>query len=302
MPCTSSASSSLGRVATRLSALGLLACALAGLTQCVEQPDAQCITSPSPFAVRLIELAREESDPGACDDFGVDSFNADPEVGVSPYYARDAKGQPDYDRGSIAVQTAELGELVLTAEAFGVENEATDGERYSLGPFKESAPDAAGYCHAPVLSPTHVVLPEIPPLEDDPETVEDDSFYGQPAVDVRLEWSNVRVYVTAASYGTQFDADLRDTRTTPDGTTCTITYRAVGLAPAVPCTAFDPETEEPLVDDAGAYVLDPAACDPMPDPDHGRPTGSGISPGTRYVCDAATAYCLLDSSSVPANR
>lgn len=280
----------------------LLAATLGLCTQCIDQPAPQCITSTQPFAVRLTELERRESTPGSCDDFGVDSFDADPEVGVSPYYARDAKGQPDYDRGSIAIQTTEVGDLVFTADAFGVENMASDGARYSFGAFSAKSPDDAGYCYVPELSPTHVVLPELPPVPDDPDTEEDDSFPGQPAVDLRLEWSKFRTYVSAASYGTQFDAELRDTRTTPDGATCTIVYRAVGLSPAVPCMAFDPDTGEPIVDDAGAYVLDPSACDPLADPAHDRPTGSGIAPGTRYVCDPATAFCLLDATSVPALR
>lgn len=287
---------------SRLSAAVLVAWVLGGFTECTEQPEPQCITSPVPFAVRLTELERDESTPGSCDDFAVDSFNADPEVGVEPYYARDDKGQPDYDRGSIAIQTAEVGDLVFGAEAFGVQNQATDGTRYSEGAFTAKAPDNRGYCAVPVLSATHVVLPELPAIEDDPDTDEDESFPGQPAVDLRLAWSKFRVYVTAADYGTQFEAELRDTRTTEAGDSCTIVYHAVGLSPAVPCMAFDPETGDPLLDDAGAYVLDPAACDPEPDPANDRPTGSGISPTARYVCDRETAYCLLDGSSVPQIR
>lgn len=286
--------------APRLTAAALLVTAAAGLTDCVDQPEPQCITSTEPFAVRLTELSRTESAPGACDDFGVASFDADPEVGVAPFYARDAKGQPDYERGSIAIQTAEVGNLVLTAESFDVENAATDGTRYSEGPFTGKAPDAGGYCYAPVLGATHVVLPELPAVDDDPDTDEDESFPGQPAVDIRLEWSKFRVYVTAASYGTQFDAELRDTRVTADGETCAIVYQATGLAPAVSCAAVDPESGDPLTDDQGNVTLDPSACEPEPDPNAGRPTGSGISPETRYVCDPVTAYCLLDGSSVPA--
>jgi hypothetical protein len=285
---------------SRVTALLLLGAVLAGFTECTDQPAPQCITSPAPFAVRLSELSREESAPGSCDEFGLAGFNADPEVGVEPYYARDSKGQPDYDRGSIAMQTAEVGDLVFTAEAYGVENEAMDGTRYSEGAFTAKAPDANGYCYVPTLSDTHVVLPELPAVDDDPDTDDDESFPGQPAVDIRLAWSKFRVYVTAAYYGTQFEAELRDTRMTDAGDSCTIVYHAVGLSPAVPCMAFDPDSGDPVFDDAGNYVLDPSACAPEADPAHDRPTGSGISPGTRYVCDPATAYCLLDGNSVPA--
>jgi hypothetical protein len=281
----------------------LAAVAGAALGSCVDQPPPLCVTSTAAFAVKLIESgARVESAPGACAGFGPGAFNADPEVGISPYYARGGDGQPDYKRGSIGLQTAELGTLVLAANDRGVAN-IPDGQLYSLGDFASSEPDEQNFCSVPSLSPTRVVLPAIDPVVDDPATADvDESLPGQAAVDATLTWSNVRVYVTADIFGTQMDADLVDTRLTPAGDSCTITYRALGLAPAVPCMALDPESGAPLTNPDGSLQLDPAACDPEADPAAGRFFGSGLSPSARFECNAATGFCMIEGDSVPAVR
>ena len=277
--------------------------AITALGGCVDQPLPLCVTTTAGFAVKLIETgARVESTPGACANFGPDAFNADPEVGFSPYYARDGDGQPDYSRGSIAVQTAELGALVYAARDRGVEN-VSDGQLYSRGDFTASEPDAQNFCSVPSLSPTRVVLPSIDPVPDDPATADvDESLPGQAAVDATLEWSNVRVYVTADVFGTQLEAQLVDTRRTPAGDTCSITYRALGLAPAVPCMALDPETGAPLTNPDGSLQLDPAACNAEADPAAGRFFGSGLSPSARFECNAVTGFCMIEGDTIPALR
>jgi len=284
------------RAIVPLAMLGIVAMCFSG---CADEPEPNCIATTAPFAVKLLERDRQESTTGACDAFGPASFNADPEVGLAPFYARDSKGQPDYDKGSLAIQTAEVGKLYFYAQDSGVDNAATDGTVYSLGAFNGSKPDADHFCTAPTMSPTHIVLADVPAVPDDPTTEEDESVPEQPAVDIKLDWSNVKVYVTAASYGTQFAADLTDTRTAADGSTCTITYKAVGLAPAVPCNLLDADGN-PLSNDDGTPQLDLSACDPLADPAKGRSIGSGISANTRYECDAATAFCTIAGDTVPA--
>lgn len=288
---------------SRRSSVYLAALAASALGSCVDQPLPLCVTTTAGFAVKLIETgARIESAPGACADFGPESFNLDPEVGFSPYYARGDDGQPDYRRGSIAVQTAELGALVYAARDRGVAN-VTDGQLYSRGDFAEPEPDAQNFCSVPSLSPTRVVLPAIDPVADDPATADvDESLPGQPAVDATLEWSNVRVYVTADVFGTQLEAQLVDTRRTPAGDSCSIAYRALGLAPAVPCMALDPETGAPQTNPDGSLQLDPAACDPEADPAAGRFFGSGLSPSARFECNATTGYCMIEGDAIPALR
>jgi hypothetical protein len=265
------------------------------------QPKANCLTSTAPFAMRLIEKVgtRLESTPGACDDFGPGAFNTDPEVGFISYYALDGKGQPDYAKGSLAIQTTEIGNLFFTAQDAGIDSKATDGKVYSLGAYDVPEPDANNICGVPTMSPTHIVLAEIPAVPDDPATPDDDSVPGQPAVDAMLVWSNVRVYVTAASFGTQVQGDLVDTRKTPAGDTCTIQYTTVSLAPAVPCRQTDADGNDVMNTD-GSYALDPTLCDPQANPAIDRFTGSGISPNTDYVCAPESGFCVVNGDTIPA--
>lgn len=288
-------------VITCRSALPVVMLAAAALTSC-EQPDPGCITTTNAFAIKLVAVGEPvESAPGACTGFGPSGFNALPEIGVSPYYAQGSDGQPDYRRGSIAIQTAEIGTFFYTARDFEVGN-AADGTIYSLGNFSSSKPDADNFCTVPELTPTRLVLPAIAEIPDDPATAEaDESFPGQPAVDATLEWSNVRVYVTADTFGTQLDADLVDTRINEAGASCTYTYRALGLAPAIACGATDADGA-PLFNPDGSPVLAPELCEPEADLAAGRPLGSGISPSARFECDPVTAFCVVEGETVPALR
>lgn len=271
--------------------------AVAAAVSC-DQPKPFCIVTPAPFAVRLKEISKT----GDCDGFGPAGFNQDAEVGIAPYYQRDDKGQPDYRRGSIAIQTVELGTLLATAKGFDVKNSASGGQIYSMGDFSESQPDENEICSVPTLSETRLVLDEIAAVPDDPATEdEDESFPGQPAQDITLEWSNIKIVVSAALFGTQLQADLTDTRVGDDGATCTYKYRAVGLSPAVHCYKSDDEGN-PIMKDDGTYETDEDLCDPEANPEDGRFSGSGISPLSDTECDAVTGFCLLRGDTVPAYK
>jgi hypothetical protein len=276
-----------------------LCCAAASLAACTDQPKTNCLTSTAAFAMKLIEKpgTRQESPAGACTGFGPAAFNADPEVGFISYYARDSKGQPDYAKGSLAVQTTEIGTFYFTAKDAGLD--VSGSSVYSLGPYSVTEPDANNLCPVPTLSPTHVVLAEIPAVPDDPATAEDESAPGQPAIDATLVWSNFKVYVTAASYGTQVQGDLVDTRRTATGGTCTISYSTVALAPAVSCRQTD-DMGNPIMNTDGTYAVDPTLCSPNPDPAAGRFTGSGISLNTDYVCAPESGFCVVNGDMIPA--
>jgi hypothetical protein len=267
----------------------------ASVINCGDQPKPNCLTSTASFATKLIEMSRT----GACEGQGVASYYADPLVGFSAYYKMDGKGQPDYAKGSLAVRTAEIGTLSQTADDYDVKNTAPDASLYSLGDFSVSEPNDDDICPVPTMSPTHLVLAAVPEVPDDPSTPDDDeSFAGQPAVDITLVWSNVRVYVTAASFGTQVDADLTDTRVVAPGQTCTIKYKTLSLSPAVSCQVVD-DDGAPMKAPDGTYMVDPTLCSPEPDPAMGRFTGSGISPNTKFECNPQIGYCVLATTSVP---
>jgi hypothetical protein len=283
------------RSLTTVTAIALLA---SGLTNCADEPRPVCIASPIGFAAKLSETSRKESVRGACADFGPDSFNADPEIGLSPFYPQDSKGNPNFDKGTLGIRTTELGNDLGTATDAGLTNTAKDGSIVSLGPFTSGRPDDQGFCNVPTLSKTHVVLAAVPPTPDDPTTAADESAPGQPALDVTLEWSNVQVYVTAENYGTQFQADLLDTRLTPTGESCAISYHVVGLAPAVSCAAPQLDADGNQLVDKDGNPLPPlpdiTLCDPF-----AQPFGSGIAANVKYECDKTTLFCQVVGDSVP---
>ncbi|MET0341216.1 MAG: hypothetical protein ABW252_09445 [Polyangiales bacterium] len=277
--------------------------ALCGLVTAVvsgcDQPKPNCLTAQASFVLKLAEEqnSRQESAPGACVGFGPASFNADPHVGIAPYYAKDKKGQPDYRKGSIAIRTAELATLVANAE----EHDVTPIQQvlHSIGQFVTEEPDGDDFCRAPAFAqPTRVVIPAVS-VPDDPATANADESFEQAAVDATLTWSDVDVYVTPASFGTQVRAKLSDRRVTPDGRVCTINYTARGLAPAVSCQVTD-DDGNPVQKADGTFEVDPTLCNPEADPSKDRFTGSGISPTTNYECDATIGYCVLAGAAFPA--
>jgi hypothetical protein len=171
---------------------------------------------------------------------------------------------------------------------------AGDTPIYSLGNYTSGTPDDQDFCTVPTLTPTHIILAEVPAVRDDPATTDmDESLPVQPAQDITLTWSNLRVYVTAASYGTQLEVTLDDKRLTPTGDSCTYHYKALGLGPGVPCAGMDA---------SGNPIPDLAACDPQPDSAAGRPLGSGLSVNTNYDCDPTTLFCTIKGDTVPALR
>ena len=270
---------------------------LFGLTLAVasgcDQPKPNCLTSLNSFVVKLETLAPPTGD---CSGVGEASFYEDPHVGLAPFYEQDGKGQPDYRKGSVAVRTAELANLVATAEEHGVQA-APGMVLHSFGKFITDEPDESGMCVAPVLSPTRVVIPPVPAQPDDPTTEEVDAFPGQRAIDVTRTWSDLRVYVTPDSLGTQAVGIMEDVWRTPTGGTCTATYKAYALSPAVSCQV---DEEHPVRKADGTFDVDPTKCSPEAEPSKMRFTGSGISPSTKFECNPQIGYCVLAGTTFPA--
>jgi hypothetical protein len=279
-----------------LHASWLLSAALAGtLAQaCADEPKPSCMTlSTLSYATKLIETHRD----GSCDDYSIDGFNADPELGVSSYFERNAKGEPNYHLGSVAVQSAELGTLLSTAQSYGGDNKVSDNI-YSLGKFSAGQPDEQNFCPAPSLSSAHLVLDAIPAMPDDPSTEAKDPFPGQPALDITLEWSDFKVYLTPASVGSQVGGHLKDTRKAPDGSSCTVEYDALGLAPAIPCKKLD-DKGDPVLTSDGKFMTDEELCNPDADPAAGRFTGSGLAVDVAYECDPKLFFCVVKGTKIP---
>jgi len=94
---------------------------------------------------------------------------------------------------------------------------------------------------------------------------------------VTYDFKRVQVASSAAVQGTEILADVLISRGT-----CSHEYDALGIWPAVPCAT---NTD----------------CDPLPDPTHGRPNGSGLLPALPVECntgplleqDAGTGWCFF---------
>jgi hypothetical protein len=89
-----------------------------------------------------------------------------------------------------------------------------------------------------------------------------------PASSQKYEWSDFKLIVTAEVPGTAFTARMK---LTEDG--CTTEYDVRGIEPSIAC-----ETD-----------LD---CDPEPNIDAGRPTGSSLNPLFKPKCNVELGHCL----------
>ncbi len=111
-----------------------------------------------------------------------------------------------------------------------------------------------------------------------------------PALTVKHEVTGMRFIETVNAPGTVFGATIKVTEDS-----CTATYDAVGLWPAVAC--------DPDANGANGYNLD---CDPLPVPDAGHILASGINPtfaptGKPITCKASgkadpAGYCTIQLS------
>ncbi len=167
-------------------------------------------------------------------------------LGVQAYYAKtsDRNPRPDYEHASIGIQPQSITDLLGGTGGCG-EPDPSDAP-YSFGGFASAEPGADDFCIVPTLSSARLRLPAIAGQVNACMCVP-----ARPAVDVSYEWSNVRVYTTAAAHGTQLAGDLRYTK---DG--CTATYRVQAVYPAVACGAL---VEPPAESDGGAAEEDAAA-------------------------------------------
>lgn len=239
---------------------GLLVVLAALLTSC-EQPKIQCTVGHGGFAAKYTLKPGSKVGEGDCDTLRGEI------IGMEKYNPSSAKNREvqDLERALLYIRPTGLGVLALEAQDAGLEVDSK--AVLSMGEFTSVDPDENDVCTVPTLTAAELDLP----ASDE-----------RPATKIRYEWSNVRVYVTAALPGLQMTADLKYTKDD-----CTASYSVVGLAPAVSCG----------VDDMGETKTDPSLCDPRADPEAGRLIGSGINPDLeeRVTCDPETALCVLNS-------
>ena len=281
----------------------VLALSGAALLYGCEQPGPKCSVARGDFAASYTLV----SGSGECAELkgeilSIQSYNA-PSNGTG--------GRPDPDKVSIAIQPASISDLLGATRA---EPNAED-RPFAIGRFDSAEPDADEFCVAPSLSVAQLRLPAV-----DEEVLMCTTEPAQDAVDIKYEWSNVRVYATASAYGTQLAADLVYTK---DG--CRATYRVTAVYPVVSCAVplnppseepeepaeEPPADEEPLdpeacppeeeVVDPGEMVPDDSLCAAVEDPASGSFVGTGINPDLAVACNPELMFCVL-SKDPPAFR
>lgn len=201
-------------------------------------------------------------------------------LGMQSYFAG---GGPDnkqkYNEGSVAIRPEDLGLLLEYAQS-RVEEITPEPEPNSVGKFTSGKAIEDDFCEIPTFSESHVVLPDIQEIPDDPATPDDDeTMPAQAATDLSYVFSNARFLVTADAQGTQFTADLKFTQ---DG--CTAEYEVTGVYPVIGC-----------VEDRDCLCLAPAE-DATPAEKKMYTTEcipSGMNPDFAVKCNTDYGLCVL---------
>jgi hypothetical protein len=199
-------------------------------------------------------------------------------MGVEAYnYALPDGTNLDPNRGSLAIAPLDLHAQIDShpasdTPADDLSDRDPNHKKWSLGDWLTPEPDSANFCTV-----------------KDPYDTEHGGA-GDPAIlaySAKYHWKSVRFYNTPTFPGTQLvaDLDLTFSNGLPDGgldTPCTGAVHVVGLWPAVGCASDD-----------DPKAIDPSKCSAEADNSKGRPSGSGISPDLKTVCDPVLQLCVL---------
>jgi hypothetical protein len=268
--------------------MGMVDLALLGCNQ----PAPKCTIAHGAFSAKY-ELV---SGSGSC------SMLHGEELDVQGYIAPISKTNrnPDYNRTSIGIQPRSITDAL--AMAAGVVEANPADKAYALGDFATAEPKHDDFCVAPKLSVARLRLPAAPEhMLDECTTVPT-----EPPVDLRYEFSNVRVYDTAGAIGTQFAADLSYT-----SGECSARYRVWAVYPSVSCAAAVPISDAGVTPEAGpsdagegstsdAGTVDasaPSVACPPSDPgsftaDDSLCAGPGINPDFALRCEEHVLLCV----------
>ncbi|MBI4701787.1 MAG: hypothetical protein HY744_11625 [Deltaproteobacteria bacterium] len=269
-------------------------------TGCAQAP-IDCRSARGDFAARYTWVSGDPHCGGLTTGF----------VGLQSFYGADGTSQ-DYSRSSLAIQPDVLGYLLWTSQGFGVVDEAN--KPYGLGNFASTEP-SDNVCSVPALSLAEQNIIEIPAegtgggggagggaqgggggapvgaggvgggAGGAGECPGPGPFPGQPAMDIKFQWSNVRLLVTTAAPGTRFLADLAYPETI-GAVSCSANYRVVGIWPPVDCGIYE-------FDECGnvaSATPDETVC--HLDPSTAPPGSVVINPDFATSCDPSLLYCV----------
>jgi hypothetical protein len=268
---------------------------IAALGSGCDQPKPKCTAAHGTFAAKFTLVSGD----GACAELTSGVLN------VQSYNDPTPEGPLDPNKPTFAIQAQEVTDLLGT----GRETDP-DEKPFAFGAFDRSEPDGEGICTVSSLNEAVLraeATDEVPERMVDECTLEP-AQPAQPAIDIRYNWSNVRVVVTPSAIGTKFEADLEYT---VDG--CTAEYKVAAVWPVIECGSpvegsEEPPPEEPAPeeDDAGVEPPPPNPDCPMEEPMEPEPAPpeleaddeicktQGAIPDFPVTCDSATLMCVLE--------
>jgi hypothetical protein len=284
-----------------LAAAGAAACIAIA---CSDQPKVKCTIQRGVNASALYKVVTVvDGPPEGClpggatgETLGIEAYNA----------ANSDRTNADLNKGSMAIKGQSI------SDALGNHDPDTANSPNSVGDFSTTVPGGDNFCDVPTMTTAEQNLayvpmgPDVPPPADaGPEAGPTPGTPPVPAQHITYKWTNVRVYVTAATPGLQMVGDLDYSNDTGladggAGTHCEAKYRVSALLPNIGC-GFDTSA---LVD-GGATIPDDRMCGATADINHTvtymgmelpnpLATGSGISPDFAVHCDKDLLICVLD--------
>lgn len=305
----------------KLVLFGALAASSAGLSSCT-QPKIECTVGQSvavvfagnnfndqlTFAVKYIPVSETPT--------GCAAMNGMPTtgelIGMQTFHPDSGDKTRDLSKTSVAIRSDFLGDFSYTIEDFTTGPDiALQQKLSSVGDFSTLNPGDDDFCTIPSFSSqANLTWPD---LTDEMGTVL------LPAGSMTYEWSDVRIYVTAAAPGTQFTGHVKITYQD----VCAVEYDAVGMWPATDCGVYGPLEPDNPDSEFGLVGTDINFCNPVSDLNATPPRiyGSGINPDfgplicepvfeasyrnavlLGYAAGSPAGRCLVagDRSSVPA--
>lgn len=238
---------------TKLTLLAIAGCGIALSATGCDQPVPDCTAGRGSWTM----VYTVKSGPPECADTTVDVY------GMQVYNASKADGTADLKHSSVAIQADYLGYAAQNAVDWEVPPDPAQ-KWYAFGAFTTAQPEG-DFCNVPTMAPAKVDVPEVPAIDDDPATEEDESYPGDPAISFEYDWSNVQFYVTPEVLGSVMRGDVK---VTIDSLACN--YSAIGVYYNVYC---------------GSTITEP-----IPDPDN--PSSSVSCADDPAICEDYDATCV----------
>jgi len=188
------------------------------------------------------------------------------------FYQRNGDDTPNYDAVTVGIQPESTLGPLANAEGAMVKPDPKD-KPYASGAFDSAEPEGDDFCVVSELSPARVRLPVAPAWDmPDPEdeTAPPIPQPEQSDLDLKYEFGNVRVYMTAGSPGRQITADLTYTRREKaSNIDCSARFSVSALFPATPCGVDElgapsgkPADNDQACRDNPIFIDDAVECDP----------------------------------------